>query len=469
MDSLVSKELSEELNSLQETFFFKGIPVLIAFEGNSGRVINRVINEIKRCIEPRGVSYHHFNPGDRGCPREFFDYLEASPADGMFALYDRSWYSFMINKYKDEDYLDDVISSCNDFERYLTDNGTFLIKILLDASAKTIRSKADEFTPTPQTSTFLSADKIDSVKFKAVMMDGLYRGTDTGRAPWNTIEVMGVNETVNETVKAVISRLKGRLDRGFGASEGKMPSGFPNPRIGLELDVKCDGCRNDLAEYSDRLAGLQAILASSRRALVIGFEGWDAAGKGSAIKHIAHALNPRGYSVHQTKAPTPDEASHSYFWRFCGPMPEAGHITIFDRTWYGRMMVEPIEGFCTEEEYLRSADEINAMEKAMADGGIILIKLWLDISKEEQLLRFREREAEPLKNWKITEEDWRNREKWDVYDGYVNRMIEATNTEYAPWTVIPANNKKSARAMTVKAITDRLAKELRVDMMSCLL
>ena len=166
MEALVHKELSEELNSLQEKVFADGIPVLIAFEGSSGRVINRVMSEIIRCIEPRGVSYHHFSPRDGVCTREFFDFLEASPAKGMFSLYDRSWYSHEINRYKDEDYVVDVAAKCNAFERYLSNNGVLVIKVLLDASSQVIRTMGDDFTRTTQTRSFLSADKIDSVKFK---------------------------------------------------------------------------------------------------------------------------------------------------------------------------------------------------------------------------------------------------------------------------------------------------------------
>ncbi len=469
MEALVHKELSEELNSLQEKVFADGIPVLIAFEGSSGRVINRVMSEIIRCIEPRGVSYHHFSPRDGVCTREFFDFLEASPAKGMFSLYDRSWYSHEINRYKDEDYVVDVAAKCNAFERYLSNNGVLVIKVLLDASSQVIRTMGDDFTRTTQTRSFLSADKIDSVKFKAVMEEGLFKMTDSAYAPWDRVKVETVEDTVNDAVSRINARLKDRLEKGPKKSDSKMPTGYPNPRIGMELDVKCNGCRDDLVEYSDKLTELQTLLAASGRALVIGFEGWDAAGKGTTIKHLTHALSPRGYAVHQVKAPSPAENEHTYFWRFCQSLPRTGHITIYDRKWYGRMMVEPIEGFCTEDEYIRSASEINAMEKAMSDGGMIVMKFWIDITKDEQLERFKERETEPLKNWKITEDDWRNRSKWDVYDKYVNRMIEATNTEYAPWTVIPANNKKVARSMTLKAVVDRLIKELQVDRMTCLI
>jgi polyphosphate kinase 2 (PPK2 family) len=201
-------------------------------------------------------------------------------------------------------------------------------------------------------------------------------------------------------------------------------------------------------------------LSLSDRSMVVCFEGWDAAGKGSCIKHLCHALNPRGYEVFQTKAPTEEESRHTYLWRFCKGIPTKGHITVYDRTWYGRMMVEHIEGFCTEEEYRRSPIEINTLEKIMVNNGAILLKFWLDITPEEQLRRFKKRADDPLKQWKITEEDWRNRAKWDEYDSHVDAMIESTNTDRAPWTVVDSNNKKHSRITVLKTVVDVLREEL---------
>jgi len=202
-------------------------------------------------------------------------------------------------------------------------------------------------------------------------------------------------------------------------------------------------------------------LSVSGRSLVVCFEGWDAAGKGSCIKHLCHALNPRGYAVYQTKAPTEEESKHTYFWRFLKGIPDRGHITVFDRTWYGRMMVEHIEGFCTEEEYRRSPFEINSFERMMVSDGMILLKFWLDISPDEQLARFNCRMGDPLKQWKMTDEDWRNRSKWDEYDAHVDAMIESTNTDHAPWTVINAASKQYARVEVLRTVVSALKKELK--------
>jgi AMP-polyphosphate phosphotransferase len=460
MEALIPKELSEELNRIQLDFYTAGIPVLVVFEGSSGRVINRVINEIIRCLEPRGISYDHFDPKTAG-PRLIFDYLEGTPVKGAFSLYDRSWYSMVIDRYTgDKANFETMIGSCNKFERYLTDNGTFIIKVLLNATPEDVERYGDDYCPALcMNNTFLSVDKIDPVKFRTTMVGGLLKATDTEYAPWNVIEVSEVRKTTLKAAQVIKECLNKRYLNGARSSKVKLEEKYPNPRKGLELNVKYSDDK-ELEEYSDKLYELQSILAASNRSLVIGLEGWDAAGKGSVIKHLTYALNPKGYVVRQVKAPTEEELAHTYLWRFSHSMPDAGHVTIFDRTWYGRMIVEPIERLCSKEEYERSASEINDMEAMMVRNGTIMIKFWLDISSEEQLERFNKRAQCPLKQWKLTDDDWRNREKWDQYDEYVSRAISSTNTQYAPWTVIPANNKKYARVLVIRTVVDRLRTEL---------
>lgn len=460
MEALIPKELSEELNRIQLDFYTAGIPVLVVFEGSSGRVINRVINEIIRCLEPRGVSYDHFDPKTAG-PRLIFDYLEGTPAKGAFSLYDRSWYSMVIDRYTgDKNSFETMIDSCNKFERYLTDNGTFVIKVLLNATPEDVEKYGADYCPALcMNNTFLSVDKIDPVKFMTTIKGGLLKATDTEYAPWNIIEVGEVRKTVIKTAEIIKECLNRRYLKGTGSSKVRLEERYPNPRDGLELHVKYSD-EKELDEFSDKLYELQSVLAASNRSLVIGLEGWDAAGKGSVIKHLTYALNPKGYVVRQVKVPTEEELAHTYLWRFSRSMPKAGHVAIFDRTWYGRMIVEPIEELCSKEEYERSASEINDMEAMMVRSGTIIVKFWLDISSDEQLERFNKRAQCPLKQWKLTDDDWRNREKWDQYDEYVNRAISSTNTPYAPWTVIPSNNKRYARVQVIKTVVDRLRTEL---------
>jgi AMP-polyphosphate phosphotransferase len=216
--------------------------------------------------------------------------------------------------------------------------------------------------------------------------------------------------------------------------------------------------RNQVALHA---LGYHAYL--QQRPVIMLFEGWDAAGKGGAIKRVTERLDPRGYVVYSIAAPQGDDATHHYLWRFWRRLPEAGQIAIFDRTWYGRVMVERIEGFCTEPEWQRAYREINEFERQIVDFGIILFKFWLHISAEEQLRRFEERSGDALKKWKLTDEDWRNREKWGQYEAAVNDMLQKTSTVTAPWTVVEGNDKWYARTKVLKTLVDKLSRELNYD------
>jgi polyphosphate kinase 2 (PPK2 family) len=206
---------------------------------------------------------------------------------------------------------------------------------------------------------------------------------------------------------------------------------------------------------------LQYTIHTKKIPVTILFEGCDAAGKGGAIIRLDRALNPRCSVVEPIAAPTPDEKGHHYLWRFIRSLPKAGDITIFDRTWYGRVLVERVEGFCTENEWQRAYQEINEMEQDYVESsGGGMVKFWLEIDKEEQLKRFKQREGDSLKQYKITEEDWRNREKWDQYDGAVDEMLARTNTQYAPWVVIESDNKWYARVKALKTVITNVEKLL---------
>ena len=194
--------------------------------------------------------------------------------------------------------------------------------------------------------------------------------------------------------------------------------------------------------------------------MVLVFEGWDAAGKGGGIKRIAQAMNPRYYRVIPVGAPTNFELNYHYLWRFMDGVPSCGKTSVFDRSWYGRVLVERIEKLNTEEEWKRAYSEINSFEKAMTDSGIIIIKFWMHISKDRQYERFMARSENSLKQWKLTDEDWRNREKWDEYYNAVNEMIEKTSTKDAPWVIVESNDKYYARIKILKTVIKRIKKEL---------
>mgnify|MGYP000104497036 CR=1 FL=1 len=232
--------------------------------------------------------------------------------------------------------------------------------------------------------------------------------------------------------------------------------------IDLDKRLTRDEYVRSLLEYQLRLRELAFQLYLRKRSLVVVFEGWDAAGKGSTIKRITEKLDPRGYEVFPIAAPAGEDKTHHYLWRFWRRLkpPDEKQVLIFDRSWYGRVLVERVEGFCTEAEWRRAYREINEFERQLVDSGIILAKFWLHISPEEQLARFQARQTTPYKAWKLTDEDWRNREKWNQYQVAVNDMLLKTSTVTAPWTVVEGNDKWYARVKTLRTLVGTLDRAL---------
>jgi AMP-polyphosphate phosphotransferase len=233
--------------------------------------------------------------------------------------------------------------------------------------------------------------------------------------------------------------------------------------IDLSLTLPKDEYQQELVKYQVALHMLGYQVYVQQRPVILLFEGWDAAGKGGAIKRVTEKLDPRGYVVYSIAAPEGEDASRHYLYRFWRRLPETGQIAIFDRSWYGRVMVERIEGFCKEEDWKRAYREINQFERQLVDFGTILFKFWIHISQEEQLRRFEARALDPLRSWKLTAEDWRNREKWGHYAGSVDDMLLKTSTVTAPWTVVEGNDKWYARIKVLKTLVEKLSQELNFN------
>jgi AMP-polyphosphate phosphotransferase len=227
-----------------------------------------------------------------------------------------------------------------------------------------------------------------------------------------------------------------------------------------DRSLEQDEYKRQLKKYQIEILGRQLVLKERKKSVVVVVEGADAAGKGGAIKRLVERLDPRLVRVYSIVKPTPEEYAHHYLWRFWNKMPAYGEMVIFDRSWYGRVLVERVEGFCTEDEWKRAYREINELERTIADDGAILVKLFLQISKGEQLDRFKRREADPYKHWKISEEDWRNRRKWDEHIAAAEDMFEKTSTEVAAWNVVAANFKWYARVRVARAVAHRLREAL---------
>jgi len=231
--------------------------------------------------------------------------------------------------------------------------------------------------------------------------------------------------------------------------------------VDRSLKLERDDYRKQLKKEQERLHSLELEMYLKRIPLVVMFEGWDAAGKGGAIKRVAQALDARAYTIFPSPAPTPNELLHPHLWRYWTRLPKAGHVGIYDRSWYGRILVERVEGFANPAEVCRAYDEINGFELDLVNWGALLLKFWLDISQDEQLKRFREREEDPIKTWKITEDDWRNRDKYPEYKAAVDDMFRLTSTPFAPWVILESDDKLYARIKTLKIINDTLESRLR--------
>jgi polyphosphate kinase 2 (PPK2 family) len=236
--------------------------------------------------------------------------------------------------------------------------------------------------------------------------------------------------------------------------------------VDLSVSLEREEYQKSLMKYQVALHDLGYQVYVQQRPVIMVYEGWDAAGKGGNIKRVTERLDPRGYVVHAIAAPKGDDAIRHYLYRFWRRLPETGQIAIFDRSWYGRVMVERIEGFCTEDEWKRAYREINQFERQLVDFGTILFKFWIHIDADEQLARFNSRKTDELKQWKLTDEDWRNREKWNAYKEAVDDMLVKTSTATAPWTVVEGNCKWYARIKTLRTLVEGLSQELKYDPLS---
>ena len=361
-----------------------------------------------------------------------------------------------------------------DFEKQLADDGYVLLKFFLHIGKKGQKHRFDDLEERADTRWRVTRDDLKQNRDYDEWLesyDEMLKITDKPGARWHVIHSgdrkQAASQVYAEVISALESALAAKQQPAQAASPAPLSPGefetLPTPRLN-EIDLNCSvdekQYRTELKELQKRLSELHGELYQRRVPLVLGFEGWDAAGKGGAIKRLTRALDPRGFEVVPTAAPTPDELHHQYLWRFWRDMPKDGHIAIFDRTWYGRVMVERIEGFATDEQWRRAYAEINQFERSLTDWGAIVIKFWLQIDSDEQLARFTDRQNTPEKQWKITDEDWRNRDKWPQYETAVNEMLWLTNTKHAPWVIVESNDKRYARLKVLRTVIEAIEKRL---------
>lgn len=470
-------ELRMELLRVQNELKAAPFAVLIVIGGVDGAGKGETVNLLHEWMDPRYLETHAFaEPSEEERERpEFWRFWRALPPTGRIGILFGSWYTDPIvhrarGKSTNAD-LDAALRRINTFERALVDDGTLLIKFWFHLSARAQKKRLKALEKDPLTSWRVTRTDWKNFanyrKFRRISERAL-RETSTGSSPWVVIE--GADHryrglTVGEHLLNVIGRrLTGVHERRSHAAP-RSTTKSPDPRTILDtLDMTqvVDPKRyaKELEESQGRLNELSRRAKKQGVSTIIVSEGWDAAGKGGLIRRITAALDARDYRVIPIAAPTDEEKAHHYLWRFWRYLPRAGRFTIYDRSWYGRVLVERVEGFAQEAEWMRAYAEINDFEEQLAEHGIALVKWWVHISKAEQLKRFKAREETPYKKFKITDEDYRNRQKWDAYVMAANEMVERTSTEFAPWTLIEGDDKHFARLKGIKTVVKALEKAL---------
>ncbi len=476
----VRDEMGAKLGVLQRECKAAGIPVVIVFEGMGAAGKGVQINRLIQNLDPRGFSvYAASRETEEEALRPFlWRYWTKTPAAGRIAIFDRSWYCRVQKdrfdgKVEEQD-LSGAFQDILSFERQLTDGGAVIIKLFLYISKEEQKKRFKKLDDSKETSWRVSqADWERNEHYSRYLQinEEMLERTDTEEAPWTIIESTDKNYAAMKILATVADRLEYELlkRREKAGDKKKKNTAAPAEKFKTGVlsgtDLSKSLTREEYKEKLDKLQKKLEVLHSEiyrlRIPVVIGFEGWDAGGKGGAIKRLTSHLDPRGYQVNPTASPNDIERVHHYLWRFWNNAPKAGHIAIFDRTWYGRVMVERIEGFCSEADWKRAYQEINEMEAHMANAGAIVLKFWLHIDKDEQERRFKERMEDPAKQWKITDEDWRNREKWDQYEEAVNEMLVRTSTTYAPWIVVEGNDKYYARVKVLETVVEAMEKKIK--------
>ncbi len=453
------------------------LPVLITFDGYDAAGKGLQINRLIQAFDPRGFDvYTGDRDGEEELLRPFlWRFAVKAPAAGRIVIFDTSWYRKVqmdrFDKKAGKKELKNAFADILAFEKQLTDGGVVLVKLFLTISEKEQRKRFKALEASKETAWRVSENdwkRNEQYEKYEKINQKMREQTDRPYAPWTVVDAEKKNEAALKIMNTVADAMEAALAAEAPAAQlfdGPVPPDRYQKGILAKADLSLSLPQK---EYKDRLDALQkklALLHSElyrlRIPVVLGFEGWDAAGKGGAIRRLTSHLDPRGYKVCPTASPNDEERAHHYLWRFWNNIPKAGHIAIFDRTWYGRVMVERIEGFCTETEWRRAYQEINEMEQHLVNAGAVVLKFWLHIDKDEQERRFNDRLKNPDKQWKITDEDWRNREKWDRYEEAVNEMLEKTSTKAAPWVLVEGNSKYYARVKVLETVVDALEKRIK--------
>lgn len=454
------EKIGIELGKLQRACREKNIPVLILIEGNGEKAKECLLKNIVAFMDPRGfrvISFSEQTKEEKQKPY-VWKFWQKVPKKGEICIYTESWYEKLYHKFEKKKSRKNILDFTQKIvmlEKELTNEGILLLKFF--ARERNLKTRNEKKT--------------------AIIWENVKKQTQYFENFFYTIENTDTKEGRLVFLELVKRKIEEELLRRTSMEEQR-EHGKENEKNATETicQVKCENRTLDLVDlnkdvsekyykkqinvYQKRLELLQEKMGKKKKAMALVFEGWDAAGKGGAIKRVTKGLDPRKYQVIPISAPNELEKAYPYLWRFWRNVPNKGEICIFDRSWYGRVMVEPIEGFCNLEELQRAYGEINQMEADWKESGILVLKFWLHIDKEEQKKRFLARQNNPEKQWKLTDEDWRNREKWELYENMVNTMLLRTSTMNAPWIIVEANSKKYARLKILENIIYQLEQYL---------
>ena len=453
-------------------------PVIILISGVRGAGKGETVNLLNSWMDPRHIHTHAFDhPSDEESDRPpMWRFWRVLPPKGRIGILFGSWYTAPIiervfKQTKDVD-LAAAIDRINQFEQMLADEGALVLKFWFHLSKKRQKKRLRALQKDKDTRWRVTERDWDFFKvydrFYKVS-EATLRKTNTAHAPWIVVEGSDARFRAVTVGKEILEAMKKRLALRQERRKAKSQAApIVRPVDGVHLLKRLDLTASlEKPVYESRIEKLQRRLALATRDqkfndhnVVCVFEGMDAAGKGGAIRRVTAAIDARFYHTIPVAAPTDEERAQPYLWRFWRHVPRKGGFTIYDRSWYGRVLVERIEGFCAEADWMRAYSEINEFEDQLAQNGAIVAKFWLQISKEEQLRRFKEREKTRFKRFKITAEDWRNREKWDAYQEAAADMIERTSTGRTPWTLVAANDKYHARVKVLETLVESLERTL---------
>ncbi len=474
--------LREQLVQLQVRLKDSPFKILLLVAGVEGAGSGELINTLGGWFDPRGVeTFALREPSDEERERPFlWRFWRSLPSYGRIGIYAGSWYTETLRaKLKDSfssRQLAPQLERIRHFEKLHADNGTLIIKIWLHLSkaeqGRRLRALAADrktaWRVTPERREHhRQYDSLDRLAKK------IRDKTHNSHAPWTVIDATDPRARDLAVARRILARFEShvrKLSRRKTSTGGPSPAAFESLRasglrqlraVPLDQHLSAAEYEAKREKWLGRLHQLVTAAHDARRSLIFAFEGWDAAGKGGAIRRLVSAIDARDYRVIPIAKPTDEEKAHHYLWRFWRHIPRDGLTAVFDRSWHGRILVERLEGFAREDEWKRAYDEINDFEQQLVEHGSIVLKFWMHITRDEQLRRFRARERTPYKRHKINDEDWRNRRKWDAYEVAVGDMLALTDTVAAPWHIVPANNKRYARLDILRTACRQIESALR--------